>query len=391
MNDCMNPLWPCAMTGAVSCLAGIRGMGVIIHGSSGCYYYPATILRRELHCSFLIEEDIIFGAAQRLRDLISEIRSQYKTIAVVQTCTPAIIGDNIEDFPGMQDIIMVDSPGFLGTFEDGYLHAQELLPVSVNPGKKGVNLDGINLIDPFSSGNTMEAVRIVTNAGIPIAAVFSSCPLEHLSGIPPRTVSANPDLSGTWGENSGSLLGIDQTTKTIVDLTERGGYGNPDEILKEAAIAEQQIIRSCDKYLQRFDPPSVALFGGFSYVVFAARLLEKYLDASLVCIGSRNRPRPSRFRVAATGSLPMVRDLIEQDPPDLILGSSFERTICPSAAFVPFTYPLRGMVRLRARPLAGIQGELALMEEVLNACIDRTGHGPDEYADPSADFQAHDK
>ncbi len=376
------------MTGAVSCLAGIRGMGVIIHGSSGCYYYPATILRRELHCSFLIEEDIIFGAAQRLRDLISEIRSQYKTIAVVQTCTPAIIGDNIEDFPGMQDIIMVDSPGFLGTFEDGYLHAQELLPVSVDPGKKGVNLDGINLIDPFSSGNTMEAVRIVTNAGIPIAAVFSSCPLEHLSGIPPRTVSANPDLSGTWGENSGSLLGIDQTTKTIVDLTEREGYGNPDEILKEAAIAEQQIIRSCDKYLQRFDPPSVALFGGFSYVVFAARLLEKYLDASLVCIGSRNRPRPSRFRVAATGSLTMVRDLIEQDPPDLILGSSFERTICPSVAFVPFTYPLRGMVRLRARPLAGIQGELALIEEVLNACIDRTGHGPDEYADPSADFQA---
>jgi nitrogenase molybdenum-iron protein alpha/beta subunit len=375
------------MTGAVSCLAGIGGMGVIIHGSSGCYYYPATILKRDLHCSFLIEEDIIFGAAQRLRDIIAEIRSQYKTIAVVQTCTPAIIGDDIADFPGMQDIIMVDSPGFLGTFEDGYLHAHELLPVSIDPGKKGVNLDGINLIDPFSSGNTMEAVRILTNAGIPIAAVFSSCPIEHLSGLPPRTVSANPDLSGTWGENSGSLLGIDQTTKTIVGHTERGCYGNPDEILKEAAIAEEQIIRSCDKYLQRFDPPSVALFGGFSYVVFAARLLEKYLDASLVCIGSRNRPRPSRFRVAATGSLTMVRDLIEQDPPDLILGSSFERTICPSAAFVPFTYPLRGMVRLRARPLVGIQGELALMEEVLNACIDRTGNGQDEYASPSVDFQ----
>jgi nitrogenase molybdenum-iron protein alpha/beta subunit len=83
----------------------------------------------------------------------------------------------------------------------------------------------------------------------------------------------------------------------------------------------------------------------------------------------------------------MVRDLIEQDPPDLILGSSFERTICPTAAFVPFTYPLRGMVRLRARPLVGIQGELALMEEVLNACIDRTGDGQDEHAGLSVDFQ----
>lgn len=376
------------MTGAVSCLAGIAGVGVIIHGSSGCYYYPATVLRRELHCTFLIEEDIIFGAGQRLRDLITDIRSRYGVIAVVHTCTPAIIGDDIADFPGMQDVLMIDSPGFLGTFEEGYLRAHDSLPVSIDPGKKGVNLDGINLLDPFSSGNTMEANRIFTSAGIAVSAVFSSCRLEQLSHVSPTTVSANPDLAGAWGENRGSLLGIDQTTDTIVNLIERGCDGDPDEILKEAEVAEQQIVRSCDKYLQRFDPPSVALFGGFSYTVFAARMLERYLDASIICIGSRTRSRPSRFRVTATGSLTMVRDMIEQDPPDLIIGSSFERMIRPSAAFVPFTYPLRGMVRLRARPLAGIQGELGLMEEVLNACMDRTVHGPDGMNHTSEEFQA---
>jgi nitrogenase molybdenum-iron protein alpha/beta subunit len=367
------------MTGAVSCLAGIEGMGVVIHGSSGCYY-PATVLCRELHCTFLIEEDIIFGAGQRLRGLITDIRSRYGAIAVVHTCTPAIIGDDIADFPGMQDIIMIDSPGFLGTFEEGYLRAHDSLPVSVEPSKKSVNLDGINLLDPFTSGNIMEATRILMNAGIAVSAVFSSCRLEQLSQISPATVSANPDLSGVWGENLGSLLGIDQTTDTILGLVERGYDGNPDGILREAESAEQQIVRSCDKYLQRFDPPSVALFGGFSYTIFAARMLEKYLDASITCIGSRNRPGPSCFRVTAAGSLAVVRDMIEQDPPDLIIGSSFERMIRPSAAFVPFTYPLRGMVRLRARPLVGVQGELGLMEEVLNVCMDRTVHGPDETA-----------
>jgi nitrogenase molybdenum-iron protein alpha/beta subunit len=368
------------MTGAVSCLAGIEGMGVVIHGSSGCYYYPATVLRRELHCTFLIEEDIIFGAGQRLRELITDIRSRYGAIAVVHTCTPAIIGDDIADFPGMQDIIMIDSPGFLGTFEEGYLRAHDSLPVSVEPSKKSVNLDGINLLDPFTSGNIMEATRILMNAGIAVSAVFSSCRLEQLSQISPATVSANPDLSGVWGENLGSLLGIDQTTDTILGFVERGYDGNPDGILREAESAEQQIVRSCDKYLQRFDPPSVALFGGFSYTIFAARMLEKYLDASITCIGSRNRPGPSCFRVTAAGSLAVVKDMIEQDPPDLIIGSSFERMIRPSAAFVPFTYPLRGMVRLRARPLVGVQGELGLMEEVLNVCMDRTVHGPDETA-----------
>jgi hypothetical protein len=73
----------------------------------------------------------------------------------------------------------------------------------------------------------------------------------------------------------------------------------------------------------------------------------------------------------------------------LIIGSSFERTIRPSAAFVPFTYPLRGMVRLRARPLVGIQGELGLIEEVLNACMDRTVHDPDETVNARGSIQAH--
>ena len=35
------------------------------------------------------------------------------------------------------------------------------------------------------------------------------------------------------------------------------------------------------------------------------------------------------------------------------------------------TPPLRGRVLLRSRSLAGIEGTLSLMEEVLNACMDR--------------------
>ncbi len=41
-----------------------------------------------------------------------------------------------------------------------------------------------------------------------------------------------------------------------------------------------------------------------------------------------------------------------------------------NAAFVGITPPLRGKVRLYPAPLAGINGMLSFIEQVLNACID---------------------
>ena len=371
MRECINALWPCAMTGAVSCLGGIAGMGVIIHGSSGCYYYPATVLHRELHCTFLIEQDIIFGAADRLRTLIREIRDRYGSLAVVNTCTPAIIGDDITDMPGCEDVIIIDSPGFLGSYEDGYRLACESLPVTIDRDREGVNLDGISLLDPFAQGNVMEAERILSLAGIPVATIFSSCSLEDLGHTSRHTVSTNQDLSSPWGEPAGSLLGIDQTLQTVSGLREMSGGEYPETLRNEAEGAEERISRAADRFLRRFDPPSAAIFGEFSYAEYACRVLEKYLDAPITVLGSRNRPGTTHFRVAEASSLSAVRDLLSRDPPELIIGSSFEQTVCPGAAFVPFTYPLRGMVRLRDRPLIGIQGELGLMEDVLNACMDQ--------------------
>ena len=59
MPECTNPLWPCAMTGAAACLAGFDGLTVVIHGSSGCYYYPTTLLHAPLHGTFILEHEII--------------------------------------------------------------------------------------------------------------------------------------------------------------------------------------------------------------------------------------------------------------------------------------------------------------------------------------------
>ena len=50
------------MTGAAACLAGFSGLGVIVHGSSGCFYYPASLLHRQLHGTCITGEEVVFGA-----------------------------------------------------------------------------------------------------------------------------------------------------------------------------------------------------------------------------------------------------------------------------------------------------------------------------------------
>ncbi len=105
-----------------------------------------------------------------------------------------------------------------------------------------------------------------------------------------------------------------------------------------------------------------------------AETLERYLDADIRCIGSRNSPGKSEFPVEHVTGLEGVRSLIGQHEPDLVMGSSFERSVCDARAFMGITPPLRGTVRLAPTPFAGINGTLSLVEQVLNTCMDKKLH-----------------
>ncbi len=69
MPDCTTPLWPCGMTGAVACLAGIPDLAVVIHGSSGCFFYPQSLLPVPLFSTFIHEREVIFGSLDRLTEV----------------------------------------------------------------------------------------------------------------------------------------------------------------------------------------------------------------------------------------------------------------------------------------------------------------------------------
>jgi len=371
MPECDNPLWPCAMTGAAACLAGFEGVAVVIHGSSGCYYYPTTLLHAPLHGTFILENDVIFGSEDRLLEVIGGLSGTGKRIAVITTCVPAILGEDIRSMLEGHNVILVDSPGFSGDVETGYSKALAMLEPRLDPGAGGVNIDGACLFDPFSGGNVHEVIRLFAMASVPVGTVFCQDRLDRVYHASAYTVGTNRDFASGVGEYLGGTLGFDEIRATFTKIVDKIEGSDSDPVLAELEMQEERVVRACDKYLHRYDPPSVAIFAGYAYAMFAARMLEQYLDADICCIGSRNRVNGSAYPIQESGSLSQVRELIQAHHPDLVIGSSFERSIRGDAAFVGIIPPLRGSVRLFPIPLAGINGTLAFVELVLNACMDR--------------------
>jgi nitrogenase molybdenum-iron protein alpha/beta subunit len=370
MPECNNPLWPCAMTGAAACLAGFDGIAVVIHGSSGCYYYPTTLLHAPLHGTFICEDDVIFGSESRLVEAIDGLSGTGKRIAVITTCVPAILGEDIRSMLDGHDVILVDSPGFSGNVEAGYARALAMLEPRINPTSPGVNIDGVCLFDPFAVGNEQEIRRLFALASVPVGTVFSRDRLDRAFRASAFTVGTNTDFPSGVGEYLGGMMGFDAIRATFTRIGEVIEGAECDPVFAELDQQEERVVRACDKFLQRYDPPSAAIFAGNSYAVFAAGALHTYLDAEICIVGTRNAPGDIRFPAVEAQSLSQVQELIRMHQPDLVVGSSFERSCAGDAAFTGIIPPLRGRVTIYPAPLAGTNGMLSFMETALNSCMD---------------------
>jgi nitrogenase molybdenum-iron protein alpha/beta subunit len=371
MRECENPLWPCAMAGAAACCAGFEGLTVVIHGSSGCYYYPATLLHAPLHGTFIMENEVIFGTEQRLREVLDGVSGTGNKIAVVLTCVPSVMGEDIRSILSEYDVILVESPGFSGDVEDGYRHALSILAPSVDPDRVGINIEGACLFDPFYKGNIQEIVRLLGNASVPAGTVFCSDRLESVRHATPYTIGTNGDFSSGVGSFLGGTLGFDEIRTTFNTIASVYPDADPSPVEEEIEREEERIVRACDKFLRRFDPPHAVIFSGFSYAEFAAKTLRKYLDAEILFVGTRNEPGTCPYPCEHMQGLSDVRKSIRHYNPDLVIGSSFERSVEPKLAFIGLTPPVRGVVKLAPHPVAGITGTLLFVEEVLNSCRDQ--------------------
>lgn len=370
---CFNPVWPCAMVGAASCLSGLSDVGVIIHGSAGCYNYAEMAVPGPLNCTYLVEEEIVFGTETRLKEIADAVSGMYERIAIINTCVPSIMGEDLDQFIEGYNAIIVDIPGFSGDFDSGYARALEAAGPDIDFERVGINIHGICSIDPFAAGNLQEAGRLFNLTGIKTGAVFCHDRFESVKSPAEHGISVNPDYNAGSDTPPWSVLGLDRVISTFSKVHDHFPETQIENVISGAEEAEERIIKACDKFLRTNDPPQVAIFSTRSYTEFAVDSLKKYLDADMVFAGTRNSDAfaipgiPSGKAVDAR----RIREIISREEPGLILGSSFENAMSPDTPFVGMTFPQRSRIMLHNKPIAGIEGSLAFIEDILNSLRDK--------------------
>ncbi|MBT8508171.1 hypothetical protein AZH53_07105 [Methanomicrobiaceae archaeon CYW5] len=366
-RPCENPVWPCAMVGAASALAAVDGVGVVIHGSSACYFYADAVIPDPLNCTYLLEHEVVFGTEDRLREVVEGVSPLCEQVAVVNSCVPSTIGEDIRQFLDDHQAVVVDAPGYAGDLGEGFRRGVAALSPVVDPSRPGVNLDGCISTDLFSTGNRREAERLCAMAGIPVAACYCSDTLASVRHPAPVTISLVPDMATGIGKNAGALLGLSDVRDAFVRLSSLCPDADITPVMDEAEAAEERIIIACDRYLRVHDPPLVGVVAMAGYAGMIADLCTTYLDADIAFMASRTVPPENRRDIVYAPDIGSVRACLEGTTPDIIFGSAYEGALAPAAVQVQVTLPMKKSLMLVNRPLAGIEGALWVIERVLAA------------------------
>ncbi|HJJ54635.1 MAG TPA: oxidoreductase [Methanocorpusculum sp.] len=361
MTGCVeNPAVPCAMTGACAVLSGIEGLSVIIHGASGCYFYPKSVLRKPIYSTMLLESEIVMGTVGRLREVIGQLGKTGRPVAVINTCIPALTGDDLSPAFADGSALFVDAPGYIGNAETGVKIAYDALNIWVSETRPGVNIDGVLGLDLFARGNLHEAERILALLGIPCALRLAADTYDHIrAGAAPYSVSVNPSWNAGIGDTLGSFLFPD-LGDTAENLAEKFPNANIDALTKEWEHADEVMFHYADKFLRKFTPPTVAIAAQNSYCRMTEKMLTRYFGSDILAVFPREEVTDSAY----------INTALQEEKPDLLLGSSFEATAAPAAAFVGITHPDRSKISIAAPAMTGIEGGIAFMERCLNALMD---------------------
>lgn len=92
------------ISGSISAAGEMENVIPIIHGPKGCaYFYRYSSRRRHepfynIHTSDLLEEDIIFGGAEKLKKTVEEVYEKYKPdlIMIISSTISDVISDDID-------------------------------------------------------------------------------------------------------------------------------------------------------------------------------------------------------------------------------------------------------------------------------------------------------
>lgn len=205
------PRYSCALAGVYGTTLGIRGGIPILHSGAGCgvgqlfgtlYAGGESAGGNEggtsTPCSCLVEEHVILGGEEKLRNLIEstiEIAND-ELFVVTSGCVPSLIGDDVDqvvdEFRDQAAIIHVNAPGFKANSPEGYnlfwdAIIDQLLPdEALEVEEKTVNIFGVVPYNHvYWKGDLLTIKTLLESIGVKANIIFTEKNgLDHIKKIP---------------------------------------------------------------------------------------------------------------------------------------------------------------------------------------------------------------
>lgn len=202
----------CASRGAVFEAGRVIDLPIIVHGPSSCGYVmshtqdghyledlatnrlmPAR-LRNNISCTGMDMDSTIFGGAEALKGALHRMASEgHSTVAVVTTCVPGMIGDDVQAVaeeaesgsPGLEVIVIKADGNLSGESEEGRIQVIDRL-IGLIDGSVEPETDGANIVDDtfmwFCRGRNEEWVReLFGSVGLGMGVkLFEDCTVQDI-------------------------------------------------------------------------------------------------------------------------------------------------------------------------------------------------------------------
>jgi light-independent protochlorophyllide reductase B subunit len=197
LNTLEIPRSTCRLFGTIKALSTVKGSVILVHGPKGCVYHINYILGMRgdrpsaIYTTSLGEQDVIFGAEQKLTSAIEELdrRLSPDLIFVLSCCASAIIGEDVESAchaaRTRARVMGFASGGFEGEHHTAYGETLARLAEEL-PGPAGSRRPAsVNLIGMLRAGPDLrELKRVLSLAGIEVLGVLTAdAALRDLEGL----------------------------------------------------------------------------------------------------------------------------------------------------------------------------------------------------------------
>lgn len=435
LNDIVEaPRYTCTLGGAYATVLATNGGIPILHSGGGCGFGHWFTLAGgagaagptgkfgacAAPCSSLLEEHVVFGGEEKLRNLIkSSIELLNGNLfVVIPGCIPALIGDDIEavvdDFRDEMTIVNLDTAGFKGSSYDGYeayfnAIIDQILPEISQEEKDDTQVNIFGVVPAqhvFWRGDLQEIKKLLNKLGIKANIIFGEQNgLEKLKKIP--YAKHNIVLSPWVGINTveklkekydtdytvfGSApIGPKQTTEFIQKVGEL--LEIPQEKLNSVIESEEREVFDTYEYMADcfmiFQPNAYfAVAADSSKAIGITRYLTNEASYIPELIVVTDNP-PEEYRETIVQKLTTdiksnikpevifekdshkIRLLLQNRKFQFLLSSSMEKFLAETeffSAHLSVTYPIYDRLVVY-RSYVGYRGGFALMEDILSKIV----------------------